>query len=135
MNSNLSFSSIKKAIFSIFFCFVFIANANTKTSNYLSKYFSLKKKETFVNDPLLVLKVEQVDSKKLLRISFNGNEGIEAEIKILDDKNTLISSFNLELIKSPYYATVDVTNLQSGNYSVILNTKMGLHNSKLHINK
>ena len=133
MNINLLSSTVKKAIFSLHICFFFVANASASIPNYFSKGLLLITKEAFIKDPLLVLNIAQVDSKKLLRVSFNGNEGVDAEIKIFDDKNTLISSFNLELIKSPYYATVDVTNLQPGKYSVILNTKMGLHNSTIHI--
>jgi hypothetical protein len=135
MNINLIYSTAKKAIFSLLLCFIFVATASANIPNYFSKGLLLITNEALIKDPLLVLKIEQVDSKKLLRVSFNGNEGVDAEIKIFDDKNSLISSFNLELIKSPYYATVDVTNLQPGKYSVILNTKMGLHNSTIQINK
>ncbi len=107
-------------------------------ANELISVFTQEQTKTITNsllpmDELLVLNLESVDSRKLLRISFNGNEGTDGELKIYDDKNTLVTTSNFELIKSPYYATVDVTSLPNGNYSVVLTTKSGNHNSSLQL--
>lgn len=84
-------------------------------------------------DNLLLLHLDIVDSGKLLRVSFNGNEGADGELKIYDEKKELVSLSNFELIKTPFYATVDVTSLPSGSYSVVLSTKLGSHTSTLQI--
>ena len=81
----------------------------------------------------MVLNLDFVDSKKLLRVSFNGNEGTDGELKIYDEKNVLVTSSNFELIKSPFYATVDVTALSTGTYLVVLVTNSGSHKSNLQI--
>lgn len=91
------------------------------------------KNSLLLTDNLLVLNIESVDSRKLLRISFNGNEGTDGELKIYDANNTLVNTSNFELIKSPYYATVDVTSLPLGSYSVVLTTKSGNHNSSIQL--
>ncbi|MEN9323159.1 MAG: hypothetical protein RIT03_98 [Bacteroidota bacterium] len=83
---------------------------------------------------LLVLKVELVDSKKILRVSFNGNEGVDAEMNFYNTKNERVLTANFELIKSPYYASVDVTNLPTGTYTVHLNTQSGKHRASFQLN-
>lgn len=133
MNINLSTQSVKKAIFLISFCLVLVTNSYSEILKNNSQDFFFPPSGVNCKDPLLILKLVQVDSKKLLQISFNGNEGVDAEVKILDDRKNIAATFNLELIKTPYYATVDVTNLPPGKYSIELSTKIGLHTSTLLI--
>ncbi len=82
----------------------------------------------------LILKIELVDGKRLLRVSFNGNEGSDGTLKIYDDSKKLVIESNFELIKYPYYATVDITNLAFGKYTASLITKQNIHTSVLTIN-
>ena len=133
MNANFQFPTIKKAIFVILLFCVFAANAIQSKSNVTKNHPVILKNDSFFKDELLVLNLNFVDSKKLLRVSFNGNEGTDGELKIYDEKNVLVTSSNFELIKSPFYATVDVTALSSGTYMVILVTKSGSHKSNLQI--
>lgn len=83
---------------------------------------------------LLILKVEMVDGKKIVRISFNGNEGVDAEMNFYNAKNQLVHTANFELIKSPYYASVDVSAMAPGKYSVVLSTQKGKHNATFQLN-
>ena len=133
MNANFLFPTIKKAIFAIFLFFVIAANAIQSKSNVSINHFEFIKNDSFLKDELLVLNLDFVDSKKLLRVSFNGNEGTDGELKIYDEKNVLVTSSNFELIKSPFYATVDVTALSTGTYLVVLVTNSGSHKSNLQI--
>ncbi len=84
-------------------------------------------------DSNLVLHIEKVDLKSLLRVSFNGNEGNDGKLKIYDQSNNLLIQSNFELIKSPFYATVDISALLPGIYPVSLNTKYGIHHLTLTI--
>ena len=68
-----------------------------------------------------------------MRVSFNGNEGNEGTLKIYNSQNALVLESNFELIKSPFYASVDVTNLQAGDYSLVLSTAVDNHTSQLII--
>ncbi|CAN1513150.1 hypothetical protein MCEGE10_00856 [Flavobacteriaceae bacterium] len=133
MNANFLFPTIKKAIFVILLFFVIAANAIQSKSNVSKNHPIILKNDSFLKDELLVLNLDFVDSKKLLRVSFNGNEGTDGELKIYDEKNVLVTSSNFELIKSPFYATVDVTALSTGTYLVVLVTNSGSHKSNLQI--
>lgn len=79
----------------------------------------------------LVLNVEVQNSKKVLRVSFNGSEGNEGELKIFNNSNELVAQSNFELIKSPFYASVDISSLAAGNYVVKLTTNVAVHQSSL----
>lgn len=130
-----SYKSKRTLVFAcLFFAFPFMkANANEFISVFTQKQIKAMKNSLLLTDNLLVLNIESVDSRKLLRISFNGNEGTDGELKIYDVNNTLVNTSNFELIKSPYYATVDVTSLPLGSYSVVLTTKSGNHNSSIQL--
>ena len=127
-------SKLTLVFMGMFFAFSFMkANANELISVFTQKQMKAIKNSLLPKDDLLVLNIESVDSRKLLRISFNGNEGTDGELKIYNDKNILVTTSNFELIKSPFYATVDVTSLPLGSYSVVLTTKSGNHNSSLQL--
>jgi hypothetical protein len=79
----------------------------------------------------LVLKIEIVDSKRLLRVSFNGSEGPEGELKLYNSTNEMVIESNFELIKSPFYATVDISSLPAGTYTAKLTTGIAIHSSSL----
>jgi hypothetical protein len=86
-----------------------------------------------LNEAPFVFYIEQVGNSKLLRVSFNGNEGNEGTLKIYNSQNALVLESNFELIKSPFFASVDVTNLQAGDYSLVLSTAVDNHTSQLII--
>lgn len=85
------------------------------------------------NDAALVLRVEIISGKKLLRVSFNANEGSEGKLKLIDNRGKEVLLANFELIKFPYYATVDITNLPTGTYTANLITQLAVHSSELNI--
>lgn len=97
----------------------------------MPKNIKTHKNSSLILDNSLVLDVHVQDSKKILRVSFNANEGSEGELKIYDSSNQMVSESNFELIKSPFYASVDITNLTAGNYVVKLTTNVGVHQSSL----
>lgn len=86
-----------------------------------------------LDDEPFVFYTEQVGNYKLLRVSFNGNEGNEGTLKIYNSQNVLVLESNFELIKSPFFASVDLTNLQAGDYSLVLSTAVDNHTSQLVI--
>ena len=86
-----------------------------------------------VNDEVLILRIEIVNGKKLLRVSFNANEGNEGKLKITTSAGKEVLSAGFELIKFPYYATVDITGLPAGSYTAFLSTQLAVHSNQLVI--
>lgn len=84
-------------------------------------------------DSDIVLNLEHMFNKKLLQVSLNVDQEGDGRLKIFNlDGKSLISA-NIELIKYPYYATVDVTSLNSGTYVAIVMTTKGIHSTTLII--
>ncbi|MCX6310392.1 MAG: hypothetical protein NT084_02005 [Bacteroidetes bacterium] len=88
-------------------------------------YFSL--------EPDMVLSVSTSNSKKLLFVSFNANEGSDGTMRIFNSAHKVAVESNFELIKSPFYATVDISGLRAGDYTVELTTSIGTHIMSLQI--
>jgi hypothetical protein len=81
----------------------------------------------------LVLNLVTANSKKLVQVSFNGDEGMHGTLKIFNSLNEKVGEFNLELIAFPNYATVDITSLSTGKYKAELSTRTAIHTSDLII--
>lgn len=84
------------------------------------------------NDTLLVLNIEMHYGARVLRVSFNGNEGTDGTLQIKQN-NTVVKTASFELIKQPFYASVDISNLAIGTYQVVLTTATGTHSSSILI--
>ena len=81
----------------------------------------------------LILSIIPIESKKILRISFNGNEGTDGTLRIFSVSQKLVKEANFELIKCPYYASLDITEILPGTYQVELTTKKGIHACTLSV--
>jgi len=84
------------------------------------------------NDTLLVLNIEMHYGARVLRVSFNGNEGTDGTLQIKQN-NAVVKAASFELIKQPFYASVDISNLAAGTYQVTLTTATGTHSSSILI--
>ncbi len=84
-------------------------------------------------DSDIVLNLEHMFNKKLLQVSLNVQEEGDGRLKIFNLDGKALISANIELIKYPYYATVDVTSLTSGTYVAIVMTTKGIHSTNLII--
>ena len=84
------------------------------------------------NDTLLVLNIEMQYGARVLLVSFNGNEGTDGTLQIKQN-TTVVKTASFELIKQPFYASVDISNLTVGTYQVILTTATGTHTSSILI--
>jgi hypothetical protein len=82
---------------------------------------------TLRRDNELVLSIITVASKRILHISFNGDEGMDGTLRIYSVSSKLMKEANFELIRYPYYASLDITEFISGTYRAELNTKKGIH--------
>lgn len=127
--SQLCFNSVR---FGIMALFVLMIGINGLLANEI-KTSAISKTLTPTDDHF-VFYVENVESQKLLRVSFNGNEGTDGTLFIYDANNNVVSESNFELIKSPFYATVDLTSIAAGNYSLKLVTATGTHTGTLTLN-
>jgi|GEM_PF-6546577 len=85
----------------------------------------------------LHLNVVTAEESTHLRISLDTDEsgqGKTAMVKILDSAGNRALQSNIELVPSPFYATVDIKSLAKGSYSVILITDKRVYDSKLDLN-
>jgi hypothetical protein len=89
--------------------------------------------ETIAEQSSLVLETQNIESRRLLRISFNGNEGTNGYFELYNYNNDLVKQSKFELIKFPFYASVDVTDLEAGTYAVRLTTSDQIHYTNLVI--
>ena len=127
----IKLTPLKVSIFyrALFFAIIVIAlQSFTNSTKNLSHSFIIE------NDNDLVLKLEIIESKKILRVSFNGNEGTDGSLIIFNNQNKPLVQSNFELIKTPFYASVDVSTLSAGKYKVELTTPKGKHTTSLTIN-
>ncbi len=110
----------------------------------LSVNYAMSEKNLFQNSPTQITEgiqsdepftfyLENVGGQKLLRVSFNGNEGNDGTLTVFNAQNVQVIESNFELIKSPFYATVDVSNLQAGTYTIKLVTAEREHTSTITI--
>jgi hypothetical protein len=135
--NNITSTLQKKHVLSgliILISFLFLPNNLFATRTYNSKQSNLavvKNLPFFIGYNSLVLKIEIVDSKRLLRVSFNGSEGTDGELKLYNTSNEMVVESNLELIKSPFYATVDISSLPAGTYTAKLTTVNNVHTSSI----
>lgn len=116
---------------------LFVFDSNVLKVNNESKevrnHLKVNYLKNTINDEPFTFYTEQVGNSKLLRVSFNGDEGNEGTLKIYNSQNVVVNESNFELIKSPFFASVEITNLPSGNYTLLLTTALGNHTSLLVI--
>ncbi len=125
----------------LFFCFFMLPISQVianSTENGLREKTKREDEMTIAgiyndNDTALMMRIEIISGKKLLRVSFNGKEGSDGKLKLADARGKEVLSANFELIKFPYYATVDITNLAAGSYTAKLITQEAVHTSELNI--
>lgn len=101
-----------------------------------SDNFYKKNKQLLVNNPIvgdLILEFLKIENSKIIRISFNGNEGMHGDLYLIDSNNKKVGEFNFELIKTPNYASIDVSDLSKGTYTAVLKTEKGSHNAIIQI--
>jgi protein-S-isoprenylcysteine O-methyltransferase Ste14 len=114
----------------VLFLFVFISSF----ANAAERFVKDESSESFAttNDTLLVLNIETHYGARVLCVSFNGNEGTEGTLQIKQN-DVVLKTAHFELIKHPYYASVDISNLGTGSYDVTLTTSAGIHSSTIII--
>lgn len=90
-------------------------------------------KTIFKDSVTLCFVIVYENNNRILRISFNGNEGPEGVLTIYNANNTMVKEASFELIKSPFYASVDITNLPTGLYTAKLVTSKDVHSVPLTV--
>lgn len=127
---------IKSVRYSFYVLFTMLLFNVNGLSNHISSYnfqknYSVQLPDT--KNPVLSLEIVMDNSNRILHVSFNGDEGHEGTLKIYNHSGNLVKESNFELIKSPFYASVDITGLEKGNYKVELTTSKGIHSSNIEI--
>lgn len=71
---------------------------------------------------------------EVVQISFDGKENNEGSLQIRDKNNRIILfTESVELIPSPNYFTVDVSEFEEGSYTFEIKTKTSLYTSTIYI--
>jgi len=103
------------------------------TGNRIKREFLNYNKASKDENKNFILTIVTEGSKKILHISFNNNEGTDGTLKLYNESHMLIKESNFELIKYPYYASVDISEFLPGEYIAELTTREGVHISILKV--
>lgn len=78
---------------------------------------------TITNDPELKAVFTMNYEEPVVRVSFDGNDGANAFFRMISKEGVVMVQIDqVELIKSPNYFTVNVTEIPAGTYTVWLKT-------------
>src|SRR6218665_1097875 len=85
-------------------------------------------------DKEIALNLTTVYSVKVVQVSFNGNDGDNAAFDVVNAEGFVVKHMDtVELIKSPSYFTVDVSDLKKGNYTLFIKTAKKTYTSTISI--
>ena len=99
-------------------------------NNFLNRSFFISMPS---DDPNLQLTLVKNDWDINLHISFNGNEGTNGTIKVYNSSNQFVNQFNISLVNSPAFSSINLGEWSSGTYLVELTTASGVHTSHFTI--
>lgn len=89
---------------------------------------------TITNDPELRLEYTMNYSTPVVRMSFDGNDGDKGFLQVLNKDGVVMRQVEeVELINSPYYFTLDVSELPAGTYTFSLKTASKTYTSAVTI--
>lgn len=135
----MKFQSPFRTVFCVVF-FVFNFFTVIASETYSDKSASFVKSDRLTNglrfpDTInnLVLKIVTEHSRQLLRISLVSYEPGEGVLNIFDNAGKQVIEASFELIRTPYYATVDISTLSAGKYVVKLHTDKNIYTSEILI--
>lgn len=73
-------------------------------------------------------------STPVVQVSFNGNDGETGFFQVLDASGVVIRQIEtVELIKSPSYFTIDISEFHEGTYTFLIKTKTKTYTSNITI--
>jgi hypothetical protein len=127
----MNFSYSARLFFCIFFLTTIFKSQNISAYQQSNEIFNITSFSAAEN-PLELLFVKE-QSVKSIRISFNGNEGMEGTIRLYNSQNVQVLEYPIELIKSPNYATIIVSELPGGNYKAELKTRRSTYTSQIEV--
>jgi hypothetical protein len=99
-------------------------SAFATNKNYINQ-FVLSSFKT--DDSNLKLEVMQDGSHIELHVSYNGTEGTNGTLRILNASTQPVSQFDIKLIKQPDFITLRLDEYAAGIYSAEVTTANGIH--------
>ena len=123
-------------IYSIFIVFLFAfhhCSAQTSASNLSGNLKTVAAKTDTAAGDMLVINTVKTDLEKVVHVSFQGDEGAIGKLQIVNSLQQIIYDIDIELIKLPYYTTINIVEFLPGTYSVLLTTEKKKHSSILNI--
>ena len=85
------------------------------------------------DDENIKIKAKKEDWKVEVQISYDGDEGQKGKLRIYNSQQQLINEFEIELMKSPGYYSLNLSEFAVDNYTIELITEKGIHTSHLII--
>ena len=84
-------------------------------------------------DSNLKLDIKQTGSHIELHVSYNGTEGTNGTLRILNASTQPVSQFDIKLIKQPDFITLQLDEYAAGIYTAEVTTANGIHTAHFTI--
>lgn len=86
------------------------------------------------NDKELILKIADNYGTKVVYVSFDGVDDYIGELTITDKNNRVVQYIEVfEIINYPNYATINISEFSTGEYTFVLKTKIRSYSSIITI--
>lgn len=96
--------------------------------------FQAKAQTTSDKNNPLILNLTTSYTTKVVQVSLDANDGDTGSLQITNADGVVVQQLELvELIKSPYYFTINVSDFKEGDYTFQLKGKTKTYTSTLHI--
>jgi hypothetical protein len=95
---------------------------------------SFSQTATKANDPSLLLKIADNHGQKVVQVSFDGVDAPTGQLEITNAAGRVMLLMEIfEIVKNPYYATINVSEFSSGDYIFTLKTKIRSYSSTITV--
>ncbi len=86
------------------------------------------------NDKVLILKIADNYGTKVVQVSFDGVENPIGQLEVTNQLGKVVMLVEVfEIVNSPNYATINVSDFTSGEYTFTLKGKFGAYSTKITI--
>ena len=120
-------SAILSFISITFFSVNALAHKSITKAKHLCFYAPVADDENFV------VVFSHTENRAEAHVSFNGNEGTTGTVKIKNANNELVNKFEIGLVHTPNFSTIDLTEYATGVYAFELTTATAVHVSHITV--
>jgi hypothetical protein len=87
-----------------------------------------------LNDPSLLLKLTDSYDQKVVQVSFDGVDASTGQLEITNSAGrVMLLMETFEIVKTPHYATINVSEFPGGDYTFTLKTKIRSYSTTITV--